>query len=252
MNLEIKNVESMLVFLRSVLQIVPDALAGAKFEIGPEVTEVKVVNDSKTVRTFFTTNVITAEEPTIIYFQDVTKLFKSISLIKDIEETNIATLNFTGQFITYENSVKFRLRTQKAETIERFCTEPIKAVLSPIYGFCTNHERIKKVIQCAGIVNNSEAKVYFVKQGNGLIAEIDEKRSKMVDSVGLPITDKVEGEVTEVACVNLENFRLFTILPVDNINVILTDKNALTINSEYKNGDAYISMYLVCSLTKGV
>lgn len=254
MNLEVNNVEAMLVFLRSVLQIVPDTLAGAKFEIGPEVSEVKVVNESKTVRTFFTTNAVTAEEPTIIYFQDITKLLKSVSLIKDVEESNTATLKFTGQFITYENQVKFRLKTQRAETIEKYITEPIKAQLNPMYAFCTTEEKIKKVLQCTGIVNSNnttDAKIYFVKQGDGILAEVDDKKSQMVDSVGLPIADKVEGAVGEVVCISLEKFRHFIILPADVINVVMTDRRAIAVNSEYKKGDAYVNMYLVCSLNKG-
>ena len=105
MDFVIKDVDTMLVFLRSVLQVVPGQIAGAKFEIGTEITEVKVVNESKTVRSYFFTNVITASEDTIFYFQDITKLLKSITLIKDIEDNNNATLQFDGQFIRYNNNV---------------------------------------------------------------------------------------------------------------------------------------------------
>ena len=251
MNLEIKNVDTFLVFLRSVLQIVPGQIAGAKFEVGPNGTEVKVVNESKTVRSYFSTNSLMAEEDTIFYFQDITKLLKSVSLIRDIEESTIATIEFDTQFLRYKNNIKFKLKVVKSDAVERYCTSPIKTELLPIYSFLTGHNKIKKVIQCSGIVDDTEAKVYLSKHNDGIIAEIDDKRNKLTDSVGIPIADAVDGEVTDVVCVNFDNFRLFTILPVDNIIVILTNKNVITVNSKYTEGDSYIDMNMVCSLSKG-
>lgn len=251
MDFVIKDIDTMLVFLRSVLQVVPGQIAGAKFEIGTEITEVKVVNESKTVRSYFSTNVITANEDTIFYFQDITKLLKSITLIRDIEDNNTATLQFDGQFLRYNNNVKFKLKVVKSEAVERYCTNPITTKLTPIYSFITSQDKIKKIIQCTGIVDDTEARVYLSKHNKGIIAEIDDKRNKLTDSVGLPISDNVTGDVTEVVCVNFDNFRLFTILPSENIVVILTDKRVITVNSNYTNSDKYIDMNMICSLSKG-
>ena len=251
MDFNITDVDTFIVFLRSVLQVVPGQIAGAKFEVGTESTEVKVVNESKTVRSYFTTNSITAEEDTVFFFQDITKLLKSVSLIRDIEENKTATLKFDTQFIRYNNNVKFKLKVVMAAAVERYCTTPITAKLTPIYSFVTGQDQIKKIIQCTGIVDDTDARVYFSKHNEGIIAEIDDKRNKLTDSVGLPISDKVTGEVTEVVCVSFDNFRHFTILPVDNIVVILTDKKVVMINSKYTRGDKYIDMNMICSLSKG-
>jgi hypothetical protein len=251
MDFQIKNIDAMIVFLRSVLQVVPGQIAGAKFEVGVEATEVKVVNESKTVRSYFTTNSITAAEDTIFYFQDITKLLKSIILIKDIEGNATPTLKFDGQFLRYSNTIKFKLKVVKSEAIERYCTKPITATLTPIYSFVTGQSQLKKIVQCTGIVDDTEAQIYLSKHNDTIIAEIDDKKSKLTDSVGLPISNQINGDVEDVICVNFDNFKLFTVLPVDNIVVILTDKKVLMVNSKYQNGDSYIDMNMICSLSKG-
>ena len=253
MKFNVCNVEVFLTFLRSVLRVAPSTTGGAKFEVDEKGTYVGIINESKTIRAFFNTNSMCCEEKTDFSFQDLSKLYKSFLLIKNIGITS-ADIIFTGSFLTFsKKGCNFKLKVVKPDIVERYISNAISIKLTPIYEFETSEEKVKNLIQCSHIINDTESKVYFISNNNGMVGQIDDKTNVMSDSIGIPLSDKVTGSVNKVVCTTLENFKLFSVLPTDKIKVKLTDKNVFEVISKFNNEEntCSVNMYLICSILKG-
>jgi len=256
MKININNVEVFSMFLSSLLKIVPSC----KFIITPQGTKVKIKTESKSLRGVFQTDSITSEEQVEFCFGDLSKFFKSVSLIKDIEKLNQTELVFDEPFIRYKNKVTFKLKTIKEERITKLVDNiGIDKKFKTQYNIITNTEKIKKVLKCVNIVDDSDAKVYFVKTTNGMVCEIDNKCNQLSDSVGIPLCSNTNltGEVVEVLSTTLDNFRCFGILPSENININMTTERVIVVTSAYRSPKTdsidsfYIAMKLYSSILKG-
>lgn len=253
-DIKVKDVDTFLLLLGSLLRIVPSC----KFIVDQTGIKVRLITESKGMRGFFNSDCASSEQPVEFCFGDLSKFFKSASLIQSIEESNTCTLNFDGTFLSYNNQVKFKLKTIKEDRIERFISQTdITTKFDSQYSFDTNEIRIKKVLQCVNIVDDSESKIYFVKTDNGLVCEIDNKLNKMSDSVGLPIcrSGDLKGEVVSVVQTTLDNFRAFGILPSNKINVDVVKQKIIIVDSSCaladKKANNNINMKLYCSVLKG-
>lgn len=248
------NVDSTVLFLNAILRIIPSPEAGAKFELTKENTKVKLTNESKTVRTFFTTNCMTADEPTTFCFSDIPKLSKAINMLKsyyDKTDLNVV-VNFNKAFLEYSNDVKFKLKVIKEkdeDLIKKYISKDIQTVFKPVFTFTTGETAIKRLNSYAGLVSN-DCKVYILKEGDKIVGEIDNKANASSNSVGLPIGTNITGTVDKVISTKLENFKLFTTLPSENIQVTYNDVGALEVVSKCTNDKYFIDMYMLCSTQK--
>ena len=254
--IKINNVEVFSMFLQSLLKIVPSC----KFIITPSGTKVKIKTENKSLRGVFQTDSITSDEQIEFCFGDLSKFFKSVSLIKDVEKSTEVELKFDEPFIRYKGKVTFKLKTIKEERITKLVDNiGIDKEFQSQYIIVTNTERIKKVLKCVNIVDDSDARVYFVKTEKCLVCEIDNKTNQLSDSVGIPLCDNdaLTGEVNEVLATTLDNFRCFGILPSENININMTKDRVIIVTSAYrslktdKTKSFYIAMKLYSSILKG-
>jgi len=252
--IKIQNIEVFILFLGSLLKIIPSC----KFIITPQGTKVKIKTDNKSLRGVFQTDSIISDEEIEFCFSDLSKLFKSISLIKDVEQSNIAELIYKEPFIRYNGKVKFKLKTIKEERITKLIdTVGISKDFKTQYSIVTDNNKIKKILKCVNIVDDTESKVYFVKTKDGIVCEIDNKKNKLSDSIGLPLcyNEGLTGDVTEVIATTLDNFRCFGILPSDNINIKMTNERVIIVTSLYRSSNKkdkyYIAMKLYSSILKG-
>ena len=250
MNITIKNVDTFSLFLSSLLKIVP----GCKFIITPKGTKVKIRTDNKSIRGILQTDCIFSDEQMEFCFSDLSKFFKSISLIKDVENSKSVKIVYDEPFIRYKGKVTFKLKTVKEERVEKYIYENLDASkLVTQYSISTDHNRIKKILKSVNIIDDSDARVYFVKTDKCMVCEIDNKKNKLSDSVGIPLCDidKIKGDVDNVVITSLDNFRCFGILPSENINIILTQQKILVVSASIKNNGNYIAMKLYSSILKG-
>jgi len=226
---------------------------GCKFVVGPESTEVNLITEDQGIRAFFKTDGIVAEDLVEFCFQDLSKLKKSINLIASIEALDEVDLDFNGTFISYKGDVKFKLKTVKEDVVAQFVSTKLKSSLETIYTFNVTAESIKQVIQCFNIVNNQDAKVYLSLSDDGkkIIAEVDNKLEQYTNSVGIPISDEIEGTVSQGVCVLLKHFELFKVIPTSIIKVSYTDKKVLKIESTSETADCDISLVMISSIVKG-
>ena len=254
--IQIKDTESFLLLLSSLLRIIPSC----KFIINSDGIKTRFITESKGLRGVFTSDCVVCDQAIDFCFNDLSKFFKSVSLIKNVEQVDQCEINYDGTFVTYENSVKFKLKTSKEEIIERYIAHnDITTTFEPQYSFVTSSDSIKNVLQCINIVDDTDSRIYFLKGNTGLICEIDNKRNQMSDSIGMPVCDldKISGDILEVTQTTVDNFRAFSTLPCENINIMISKQKIIVVESKFTKQDeddkniANINMNLYCSVLKG-
>jgi len=245
MNIKINDIEIFDELIKAVVRIVPDA----QFEINAEGVNLKVINDSQTIRAFFKSDCMTSDENVTFCFKDLLNLKKSVDLIPMIEGDNECEIKFNKSFLEYKSDVKFKLKVVKSDIIENYITKDITAELAPLFTFETETENIKQVIQCTNIVNDNDCKVYFSKSDEDkVICEIDDKTNTMANSVGIPISDDIDVDIDKPIAMSIDNFQSFAILPgADVINVCYTDKNVFEIRCNYQDS---IELYMIATTLK--
>ncbi len=249
MQLKITNTELFLSFLGSILKIVPSC----KFIVTPKGTKVRFKTESNGVRGLMQTNTFTANENTEFCFADLSKFFKSVSLIHKMEKKDEAELEYDNTFIRYKSNVTFKLKTVIEERVDRFTyPQDMKVEFVNQYSFNTTTDDIKKALKCVNIIDDTDAKVYFSKSKDSLICEIDNKKNQISDSVGIPLCKEgdIQGEVAEVVATTLDIFRTFAVLPSKTINISMTKQKVIVVTSKYVNDNNYIVMKLCCSILK--
>lgn len=254
MKLAVKNVKGFELFLKSIIKIIPSMDEGCKFTVTNKETKVNILNGSRSVRAFFTTDALTtvSDKKIEFCFKNIATLIKSISLISNIEDEDEVELDFTGTFLKYENSVKFKLKTCKDDDVRMYMTEERKTKLDPVFSFETSPLQIKRVLDNVNICGNTDAKLYLSKNENDeVLAEVDDKTSEYSNSVGIPISDEIDGDINEVICIFLDNFALFNIVPSDEISVTYNKQKVLVVESEMDYDDITIKMDMITSTAKG-
>jgi len=248
--IHVKDVEVFETLVGSLLRIVPSC----KFIIDDSGIKVRLITESKGLRGFFKSDSVTCDKKIELSFGDLSKFYKSLALISNIEDSTSCELDYDNTFVSYHNRVKFKLKTIKEDVIERFISPTdITTKFDNQYTMTTSEENIKKVLQCVNIVDDSDSKIYFIKSENGILCEIDNKLNKMSDSIGLPICDNkhISGEVQSVVQLTLENFRAFGILSSDNIKISITQQKVIVVQSGIQINNYKLGMRLYCSILKG-
>jgi hypothetical protein len=246
----INDADTFATFLGSLIKIIPSC----KFIVTPKGTKVRLITESKGLRAVFQTNSIVSEKDNIEFcFMDITKLYKSIKLIKDMENNDNLHMNFDGTFLTYNNKVKFKFKTTLEDKISKIIVnQDITSELTSIYSFDVEVDAVKKVLKYVNIVDDIESKVYFIKNEKCLVCEIDNKKNKLSDSIGIPLclNEDIKGEIDKIVALSLENFKSFTILPIKNININITKENIVVVSMLLKSDKNYIAVKLYSTLMK--
>jgi hypothetical protein len=249
MKLEINDVGTFQIYLNSVLKFVNMV----EFEVSKDFTKIMARNEAKTVKGFFVTNSMTYDNdtPVTFCFSDLRKLNRSINLVKSVENNNKMNIKFDGTFLNYNGKTSFKLKTVKRDIVERYTSAAFKGDHKIKYSFTTSTENVKRVIQANAIIANTDAKVYISKKDSSVIAEVDDKSSRLNDSIGIPIADKLDnGNISSIACLKFTDFMNFSILHSPAIKVEFTNKNAYLVDSEIKNNKKWIKMKLGIPLIK--
>ena len=246
MKIKITDIDVFDELIKSVVKIVPDV----KFVISNENVQVKVINGSQTIRAFFESDCMTVDNDEVveICFKDILTLKKSVDLIKTVEDEDECELDFDGSFISYKNDVKFKLKVVKPEIIEQYVTTDIKTKLKKVFSFDIESDDIKQVLQCANIVSDSDSKIYISTNENGkVIAEVDDQTNRMSNSIGIPISDDLDGTIDKPVALTIDNFQAINTLPSDDIVVRYTDKSVFDVKSSSDN----IKLYMIITTIKG-
>ena len=247
MKISVKNLAAAIAFIAAAMRVVPDG----KFIFSKGGCSLKMINEAQTIRAFLSTDSVHGDEDSEFAFQDMSKLHKSLSLISNVENKTACELEFDGSSVRYASDVDFKLKVVRPDIIERYVTQDITAKLSKVYSFSTTSDLVKRALQCTAIVNDPDSKVYFSKSGSKVLAEIDDKKNSLANRVAVPISDSIDGCLSEAAAITLDNFKSFNLLTSNKIDVTYTDKRVFEIRSEQTVEDHKISLYLISTTIKG-
>jgi hypothetical protein len=245
----IRHPKEFLSYINSILKIVPSC----KFIINQSGCTVRCVTDNTTVKAFLTINSVKSKDPIEFCLFEVQKLAKAISLICEYDEDadKGIVIKFAANKVFYnKKGLSFKFTTVREDTIERFITNPLKKELTVAYGITIDNKTISKVTGLAGISSSEKPKIYLYPSAENIIsAEVDDKTSQLTDSAGIPIAqdDKIIGKWAQPICLSLDTFRMFGAVESDNIEVCMSERGVMLINTETPS----IKMKLVSTVLKG-
>lgn len=249
MKLKIESVKGFYEFVRSIKSIAP----GAIFIISEKGCVVKSINESKSVRAFFRTNVVKAirgkddEELTRLSLLDLSKLLQVVKMVIETndKDIDIAEFNITKQFITHGGKAKFKLKLFNEAHLIFHTTDDLKTQTTDMFSVDMSNEIFKYVMKYKGITGEKDPKIYLYTKEDAVFAEHDDKTQNLIDSVGLEISDTYQGELRNPICININNsFSKFNPLGADSIQIALQELNGkpafLKVRSMVKE-DSYVT-----------
>lgn len=253
MKLNIIDIDTFNIFLSALVKFV----GGAEFVVKKNQTSVNAFNE--VIRGFFTTSslVIAEDEKSLeeirFCFSDVSKLYKVLSLLSSsLDKNSPISLEFDGTFLSYNAGTSFKLKTIKKDLIEKYITQPIKSQIDVSYSFSTKTKDVRSIIQASNIVSNDENRVYFVMKGTQIFAEIDNKNLEFNDSIGLPLAQRIEGNVSRVVSIRMQDFVSFALLDSNQIKVSFINDAFFMVESTYEcQNKSKINIVLYIPTLKG-
>ena len=244
----IKSLENFLIFLSTISKIVP----AVKFNIDQNKTIVNAQNESKTIRLNGETDCMVSDKPMSFAFNDIIKLHNTFSIIKDVDTNPDIKLDFNGTFISYKGLTKFKLKCVKEDIMIMYISSPLKTTLENIFTFEINPTDYKSSLKMGNILSGcDDIKIYLIQENDRILAEFDDKSNKFSDSVTYPLSNKVTGNIDKPIIVSQDVYRIFGVIPSSNVEVNLTNKNVLQVNTKREDEKSYIDLNIICSILKG-
>lgn len=251
MKLRIENIKVFNTFLASVSKLINSA----EFEVSKDVA--KVCASNEVLRGFFSTNAILlpedSDEPSVKFcVGEVNRLHKVMTMVaRDVVDGTVFELDFDGTFISYDGTPSFRLKTVKRELIEKYITQPVKSELRVGFSFMTSSKDIRSVVQASNIISGDNNKVYFSKRGESVFAEVDDKSVSFNDSIAIPISPMVEGNIPRVLAIRMDDFISFALLECGDISVKNINETFFRVDSRVDDGDRFVAISLFVPTVKG-
>lgn len=249
-NIKIKNVDYLDKFLNSILRFV----GACKFDIDSDRCIVRSKN--LVARAFFTTNVMTSEEPVSFCLGELQYLCKSIRALKEFKETEdrSCVLDYNHPFLKLKDVVKFKLSTIHESKVEEWMSDDIRTELTPTYGCKLTNVMMRKLAQMSFMADESP-KVYVYQQDDVIIGEIDDKTQDLGNSISIPLTSNIIGDWTGAIITDLDSFRMWNLLDADEIvvtEVVNGPIRAIMTLAEDKNvdEDIYVKVKILSTVLK--
>lgn len=255
MNININSIDTTLVFLKGIMNIAD----GAIFNVTPKMTKVSCKKAlSNNNRIFIGTDAITSEETFSFALTDLNKLYRVLTLCKQIEgkESDSITLNHTGSFLTYNGVSKFKLKLDREDILSNVTTPPLKTELIPEFSFNISKENHSMFLKFSDISTisgdtNKSPKCYVYVEDGKVYAEHDDKAEQYINSVSIPISEEYEGNLNNIICLPTESFQLFNIINADNIKITYTPIPCLKVDAVRKINNNRIVVTIISKLIKG-
>jgi hypothetical protein len=247
MKLKIESVKGFYEFVRSIKSIAP----GAIFIVSEKGCVVKSINESKSIRAFFRTNVVKAiiekddESVARLPILDLSKLLQSVKMVIETNPEDSAIFNVTKQFLTYNSKAKFKLKLFNEAHLVFHTTEDLKSKSTDMFVVDLTNDLFRYVMKYKGITGDKDPKIYIYTKDGSVLAEHDDKTQNLIDSLGIEISDVYDGELRNPICININNsFSKFNPLGAESIQIALQELNGkpafLKVRSNVKD-DSYIT-----------
>lgn len=196
---------------------------------------VNVYTKNSFARVVLTSNAIISDQTIELCFIDINMLFKVCQTIKNIHQNDYigAEFGFDGQFLHFKSKkFKTKLITTKEDIIVNSIDRPITAVLTPVFEFKTNSDKIKDVNSNSFIFNDPEnARVYLNTnpdmENNVLYAQISNNSTDLSNSLTMSLGLVTFGALEREITIDFDRLNMFNIIQSDEIKIQLMDKNVL-------------------------
>lgn len=176
---------------------------------------------------------ITKKELTIKFEHQFKKIEKPFILIYDHPYIKFS-----------KDGIKFKFSTIKEDVIEYTKPTSLTRELTDDYGFTISSKMVSRIAEISSITALDKPKVYIYKEkhdsGEYIVAEVDDKTQKLSDSIGIPITKKFFGDWYGHICLILDAFKLFNLIPSEEIKVAMTKEKAISVKSSNKFNSVHI------------
>ena len=225
----IKDIDTYLIFLQSIVKVVPNA----RFSVTPYGTVVCSTN--MVVRLFLQTDVAVSDESVAYCLSDISKIISAIKLVKSVEGKSSMDLELDGIFITYRGKCSFKFTQVEYSSIKKDTTELIKTKLNTLCSFDINVGSFKSLMGSRNIVSKDDtSKLYVFSKDDSIMGEITDRSNGYSDSIALPIAKSlIEGSISTPLCVRYINAIHFITLPTNSVRFIYNDHKLINIKSKY-------------------
>lgn len=143
-----------------------------------------------------------------------------------------------------KDGVKFKFSTIKEDVIEYTKPTSLTRELTDDYGFTISSKMVSRVAEISSITVLDKPKVYIYKEkhdsGEYIVAEVDDKTQKLSDSIGIPVTRQFFGDWYSHICLILDAFKLFNLIPSEEIKVSMTKEKAISVKSSNEFNSVHI------------
>lgn len=143
-----------------------------------------------------------------------------------------------------KDGVKFKFSTIKEDVIEYTKPTSLTRELTDDYGFTISAKMVSRVAEISSITVLDKPKVYIYKEkhesGEYIVAEVDDKTQKLSDSIGIPVTRDFFGDWYGHICLILDAFKLFNLIPSEEIKVAMTKEKAISVKSSNEFNSVHI------------
>lgn len=242
--INVTDLENFNRFINSISKLV----TSCKFVIDSKKCEVSAVDENKKFRVFFETDSILSDTKVEFCLSEISKLCSSISTLREFktDKDNTTILEYDGTNIKLNDGIKFSLKTIKEEVIKRLITEKLKIELDEVYGFTLDNKMMKKLCSMSFISGSSDThKIYIYKNDNKIIGEVDDKKSSIRDSIGIPISTDFFGSWEQPLITKVDTFRLWNLLDCPFIKISYTKQGACLILNEMVKNTSYIKIKII-------
>lgn len=228
MKLKVNSLRGLYELVKSVKSIAN----GALFVINENGCVVKSINESKSIRAFFRTNVWVAqtdEDDSVIRLPilDLAKLLQAIKVtIETSGEVDTAEFNITKQFISHTGRAKFKLKLSSEAHLMFYTTEDLKTATTDMFTTDITNDNFRYVMKYKSITGDKDPKIYIFLKDGIVYCEHDDKTQNLVDSLGMEVSKTFTGSLSAPICININNnFSKFNPLGADKIQIALQELN---------------------------
>jgi hypothetical protein len=246
MEIIVPNITLMMDFISSINKIVPSC----EFNVSSEKTTVYGTTENDTLKPIMETNSMkSADKPFSFCFQELGKLVKVLNMVRNSEESESITIGFNKTFLTYDNVASFKVKVQKMDLIQMFIGQPLRYESTKVFSFIAEQSVLKNIIQQINVISTTESKAYISLKDGKVLCEIADRNNPMADSIGMPLSDTIEGTMDETIIMTLDVFRVINFMNAPIIeftyNQNCNGSRFVSMNSQITENETYVKSQLI-------
>lgn len=231
-----------------------DLVNAGKFIV--DSTGLKLYGKNTVARCEIETNAIVSDVATSFCFDDIKSFIKVLTTISKIHEGNFIDFKFEidGNLIKF-NSKKFKAKLKSVEesVIMDNISKKLETVLKPVAEFTTSQSLMKQVADHQFLMPKIEdLRVYLHidtdLEKNTVYATVGNKSNDLSNALTLKFGLLTFGALDRELVIDLQRLQVLQIIPNDEVQVQLMDKNCLFSKTVINKKNSWLSVTIIDSL----